>query len=444
MEIMQEKYYIVTYGCQMNVHESEKIAGILRSMGYEEGQGTEDADIIVFNTCCIRENAENHAFGNIGALKKLKKQKPNLLIAVGGCMTQEKGKTEVLKKKFPFIDIMFGALNLEELESLIIRKKSQKKKVIEVREKEGEIVEFTGAYRSSYPNAWVNIMYGCNNFCSYCIVPYVRGRERSRKPEHILSEVKALVAEGYKEITLLGQNVNSYGSDGSTNMTFAELLDQVASVEGDFRLRFMTSHPKDFNEDVVKVMQKHGKICRLVHLPVQSGSNEILKAMNRRYTREKYLSEIKMLREYFPEAEVTTDIIVGFPGETEEQYLETEALVKEVEYASAFTFVYSPRSGTKAAEMENQISEEVQKDRIMRLVELVNSLTRKKSEKYLGKTVEILCEDYDEKKDLYLGRDEFGRMGYFKSEKNRIGEFVKITITKANGISLYGEMTEVK
>lgn len=441
---MQEKYYIVTYGCQMNVHESEKIAGILRGMGYTEAQGTEDADIIVFNTCCIRENAENHAFGNIGALKKLKKQKPHLLIAVGGCMTQEKGKTEVLRKKFPFIDIMFGALNLEELEGLIVRKKNQKKKVIEVREKEGEIVEFTGAYRTSYPNAWVNIMYGCNNFCSYCIVPYVRGRERSRKPEHILNEVRELVAEGYKEITLLGQNVNSYGSDGTTNVTFAELLDQVASIEGNFRLRFMTSHPKDFNEDIVKVMQKHRKICRLVHLPVQSGSNEILKAMNRRYTREKYLSEIKMLRGYFPEAEVTTDIIVGFPGETEEQYLETEALVKEVDYASAFTFVYSPRSGTKAAEMENQIPEEVQKDRIMRLVELVNSLTRKKSEKYLGKTVEILCEDYDGKKDLYLGRDEFGRMGYFKSEKDRVGQFVQIKITKANGISLYGELIEAK
>lgn len=441
---MQEKYYIVTYGCQMNVHESEKIAGILRGMGYTEAQGTEDADIIVFNTCCIRENAENHAFGNIGALKKLKKQKPHLLIAVGGCMTQEKGKTEVLRKKFPFIDIMFGALNLEELEGLIVRKKNQKKKVIEVREKEGEIVEFTGAYRTSYPNAWVNIMYGCNNFCSYCIVPYVRGRERSRKPEHILNEVRELVAEGYKEITLLGQNVNSYGSDGTTNVTFAELLDQVASIEGNFRLRFMTSHPKDFNEDIVKVMQKHRKICRLVHLPVQSGSNEILKAMNRRYTREKYLSEIKMLREYFPEAEVTTDIIVGFPGETEEQYLETETLVKEVDYASAFTFVYSPRSGTKAAEMENQIPEEVQKDRIMRLVELVNSLTRKKSEKYLGKTVEILCEDYDGKKDLYLGRDEFGRMGYFKSEKDRVGQFVQIKITKANGISLYGELIEAK
>lgn len=440
---MSEKYHIVTYGCQMNVHESEKIAGILRRIGYGEESGIEDADIIVFNTCCIRENAENHAFGNIGALKKLKKQKPGLLIAVGGCMTQEKGKTEILKKKFPFIDIMFGTLNLEELEQLILRKKTQKKKVIEIREKEGDIVETDDAYRTSYPNAWVNIMYGCNNFCSYCIVPYVRGRERSRKPDNIVNEVKRLVAEGYKEITLLGQNVNSYGSDGGTDgVTFAQLLDEVASIEGKFRLRFMTSHPKDFNEDVVKVMEKHRKICRLVHLPVQSGSNAVLKAMNRRYTREKYLDEIRMLKSRLPETEVTTDIIVGFPQETEEDYLDTVELVKEVDFASAFTFVYSPRQGTKAATMEGQIPEEVQKERIMGLVDLVNSLTRKKSEKYVGKTVEILCEDYDSKKDLYLGRDEFGRMGYFRSEKNIIGEFVSLNVTKANGISLFGEIAQ--
>ncbi|MBO5412010.1 MAG: tRNA (N6-isopentenyl adenosine(37)-C2)-methylthiotransferase MiaB [Clostridia bacterium] len=435
-----EKYYIVTYGCQMNIHESEKIAGILRRMGYESAKELSEADIIVFNTCCIRENAENHAFGNIGALKKLKKQKPDLLIVVGGCMTQEKGKTEILKKKFPFIDVMFGTLNLEDLETLIRRKKAQKKKVIEIREKEGEIVEFTDAYRTSYPNAWVNIVYGCNNFCSYCIVPYVRGRERSRNPENIIREVKELVAQGYKEITLLGQNVNSYGSDGKTECTFAQLLDAVASIDGEFRLRFMTSHPKDFNEDVVKVMKKHPKICRLVHLPVQSGSNTILSAMNRRYTREKYLEEIKMLRSYLPEAEVTTDIIVGFPGETEKDYLQTEALVKEVDFASAFTFVYSPREGTKAATMDGQISEDVQKDRIMRLVELVNAQTRKKSEKYVGKEIEILCEDYDEKKGLYMGRDEFGRMGYFPCEHNCIGEFVWVKITKANGISLFGEI----
>ena len=435
---MDKKYKIITYGCQMNVHESEKMAGVLRRLGYEETTEDEEADIILFNTCCIRENAENHAFGNIGALKKLKKRKPSLIIAVGGCMTQEKGKTDVLKKKFPFIDVMFGTLNLEELETLIKRKLDGQKRVIEIKEKEGEVVEGLEAYRTSYPNAWVNIMYGCNNFCSYCIVPYVRGRERSRKPEYIVAEVEKLVKEGYKEITLLGQNVNSYGTDG-IGTSFAELLDRVASVEGNFRLRFMTSHPKDFNEDVVKVMQKHRKIMRLIHLPVQSGSNEVLKAMNRRYTREKYLSEIEMLRSYYPEAEVTTDIIVGFPGETEEDYLQTEELVKQVDFASAFTFVYSKREGTKAATMDGQIPEEVQKDSIMRLVELVNSLTRKKSEKYFGKTVEILCEDYDEKKGLYMGRDEFGRMGYFTSEKDEIGNFVHLKITKANGISLFGE-----
>ena len=438
---MEKKYKIITYGCQMNLHESEKMAGILHGLGYEETAEMEDADIIVFNTCCIRENAENHAFGNIGALKQLKKKKPHLIIAVGGCMTQEKGKTEQLKEKFPFIDIMFGTLNLEELGRFIEEKQATKKRIIRIRETEGEVVEFDDAYRTSYPNAWVNIMYGCNNFCSYCIVPYVRGRERSRRPEHIVAEVKKLVAEGYKEITLLGQNVNSYGTDG-IGTSFAELLDMVASIEGKFRVRFMTSHPKDFNEEVVKVMQKHRKILRLVHLPVQSGSNAVLKAMNRRYTREKYLEEIEMLRRYFPEAEVTTDIIVGFPGETEEDYLLTEDLVRRVNYASAFTFVYSKRQGTKAATMENQIPEEVQKDRIMRLVALVNSLTREKSEKYLGRTVEILCEGYDEKKKMYLGRDEFGRMGYFKSDKNEIGNFVWLKITKANGISLYGEMVE--
>ena len=441
---MQEKYHIVTYGCQMNLHESEKIAGILRGMGYVETVEQTDADIIVFNTCCIRENAENHAFGNIGALKKLKKQKPSLIIAVGGCMTQEKGKTDILKKKFPFIDVMFGALNFEELERLITEKKKTKKKVIEIREKEGEIVEDIVPYRASYPNAWINITYGCNNFCSYCIVPYVRGRERSRKPEYILAEAKRLVQEGYKEITLLGQNVNSYGADGSTGTSFAELLDSVASIEGNFRVRFMTSHPKDFTKDVVDVMKKHPKICRLVHLPVQSGSNSVLSAMNRRYTREKYLQEIQMLREVLPEAEVTTDIIVGFPGETEEDYLQTEDLVKQVNFASAFTFVYSKRAGTKAATMEDQIPEDIQKNRIMRLVELVNSLTRQKSEKYVGRTVEILCEGFDEKKGLYLGRDEFGRMGYFTYETDCIGKFVDLKIVRANGISLYGEPVNVR
>lgn len=442
---MQGKYYIVTYGCQMNVHESEKIAGLLRSSGCDAARSEEEADIIVFNTCCIRENAENHAFGNIGALKKLKRQKKDLIIAVGGCMTQEKGKTDVLKEKFPFIDVIFGTLNLEELPALIEEKRRAKKRIIKIREKEGEIVEGVQPFRTSFPNAWVNIAYGCNNFCSYCIVPYVRGRERSRKADNIIAEVQSLVDQGYKEITLLGQNVNSYGNDLQDGSNFADLLDKAASIGGKFRLRFMTNHPKDFTEDVVRVMKKHiGKICRLVHLPVQSGSNEILKRMNRRYTAEKYLEEIRMLKTLIPEAEVTTDIIVGFPGETEGDYLKTEELVKNADFASAFTFVYSKRSGTKAAEMPDQIPEEVSKNRIMRLVELVNSKTREKSEKYVGKTVEILCEDYDEKKKAYLGRDEFGRMAYFSYPKNIIGKFVNVRVTGANGISLTSEVVGIE
>lgn len=430
------KYHIVTYGCQMNVHESEKIAGILQTAGYKIVSPLEEADIIVFNTCCIRENAENHAFGNIGALKKLKRQKKELIVAVGGCMVQEEGKAGILKEKFPFIDILFGTHNLNELGALIERKRAQKKAVISVPEERAETEDGILPVRTSYPNAWVNITYGCNNFCTYCIVPYVRGRERSRKKEEILAEVRELVKNGYKEITLLGQNVNSY-RDGE--VSFPTLLDEIASIEGKFRLRFMTSHPKDFSAELVSVMKKHDKICNLLHLPAQSGSDRILQLMNRRYTREKYLSGVALLKREIPDAEITTDLIVGFPTETEAEFEETLSLVKEAGFSSAFTFIYSPRTGTKAAEMEGQIPEEVSKDRIARLIALVNAQTREKSAGYVGKRVEILCEDYDEKKGLYLGRDERGRMGYFESDKNPIGEFVTLEITRANGISLYGK-----
>lgn len=431
------KYHIVTYGCQMNLHESEKIAGMLKETGYTESSSLEEADIIVFNTCCIRENAENHAFGNIGALKQLKRAKKDLIIAVGGCMAQEEGKAKLLKEKFPFIDILFGTHNLSELKSLIERKRAQKKAVVSLLGERGETEDGITPVRTSYPNAWVNITYGCNNFCSYCIVPYVRGRERSRRAEDILREVEALVAEGYKEITLLGQNVDSYrGEDGTT---FPELLDRVASVEGNFRVRFMTSHPKDFTGELVAVMKKHKKICKHLHLPVQAGNNRILKLMNRRYTREKYLEDLAILRREIPDCEVTTDLIVAFPTETEEEFEDTLSLVGEADFSSAFTFIYSPRTGTKAAQMEGRIPEEVAKDRIGRLIALVNSKTREKSAKYVGRTVEILCEDFDGKKGMYLGRDEYGRMGYFKSDRNPIGEFINLTIAEANGISLYGE-----
>ena len=396
----------------MNVHESEKIAGILREKGYETPvESEEEADIIVFNTCCIRENAENHAFGNIGNLKKLKKRKKELIVAVGGCMAQEEGKAQLLKEKFPFIDIIFGTHNVAELGALIDTLREKRKKQVSVLPERTETEDHITPVRTSYPNAWVNITYGCNNFCTYCIVPYVRGRERSRRAEVILEEVESLVSEGYKEITLLGQNVNSYNSDGQGGMSFPELLDRCARIEGKFRLRFMTSHPKDFTKELALVMRKHDKICNLLHLPVQAGRDRILTLMNRRYTREKYLSEIKMLRDLIPNCAVTTDLIVGFPTETEEDFLQTLSLVKEADFSSAFTFVYSPRTGTKAAQMEGRIPEEVSKERIMRLVDAVNENTRLKSLEYVGKVTEILCEDYDEKKGLYLGRNESGRMG---------------------------------
>ena len=437
---MNKSYHIVTYGCQMNVHESEKLAGILRANGYsDECPTAEEADIVVFNTCCIRENAENHAMGNIGALKKVKRARPQMLIAVGGCMTQQPDAAQRLRKKFPFVDIVFGTHNLDEFGALLARKAAQKKAVVAIPEKEGAICEEDYSYRTSYPNAWVNIMYGCNNFCSYCIVPYVRGRERSRDPESIVREVHDLLDKGYREITLLGQNVNSYSADLGGGMSFPQLLYRICEGQGKFRLRFMTSNPKDFGEELIEAIAELPQVCKLIHLPVQAGSDRILKLMNRRYTAREYLEKLEALRKRVPGCEVTTDIMVGFPTETEEDFEQTLALVRQADFASAFTFVYSRRSGTKAAEMEGQIPEEVQKERIMRLVELVNEKTREKSRAYLGKTTEILVEDFDKKRGLYLGRDEYGRMGYFQSDKDRIGEFVRLKITDASGISLYGE-----
>ncbi len=437
---MKKYYHIITYGCQMNVHESEKIAGILCGLGYENTEEINSADIVVFNTCCIRENAENHAFGNIGMLKKLKAAKRDMIIAVGGCLTQQMGKAENLHSKFPYVDIIFGTHNLNKLGEMILQKKSRKKAVIEIEDSEGIICEEDKPFRTSYPNAWINITYGCNNFCSYCIVPYVRGRERSRKSENIIEEARSLIAGGYKEITLLGQNVNSF-ANGTEDISFPELLNKIASIDGKFRIRFMTSHPKDFSEELAQVIAGNPKICKAVHLPVQSGSNAVLRAMNRKYTREDYLKKIEILKKYIPDCAITTDLIVGFPGETEEDFNDTLTLVEKVGYASAFTFVYSRREGTVAAKMPEQIPEEISKRRIMKLIELVNLQTRVMSSKYVGKMVEVLCEGVDEKTQKYLGRDEYGRMVYFDSPTPVIGEFLTVRIDKANGISLFGEVT---
>lgn len=427
----------------MNVHESEKIAGILSGLGYEECKVKEEADIIAFNTCCIRENAEQHAYGNIGALKQLKKKKPSLIIAVGGCMTQQTGAAEKLRATFPFVDVVFGTHNLNELGKMIQMRVRSKKRVCEVVE-DGGVPEGVEPVRDSFPNAWVNVMYGCNNFCSYCIVPYVRGRERSREPIAVLEEVRSLVAEGYKEITLLGQNVNSYGKDLEEKTDFPSLLKLICeNVKGKYRLRFMSNHPKDFNDKMIEVIATYENICRCIHLPIQAGSNRILSLMNRRYTAEEYLAKIDALRQAIPNCAVTSDVMVGFPTETEEDFLQTMEVVKKADYTGAFTFVYSRRKGTVADKMDGHISDEVKKDRIVRLVELQNSINRAQSEKYIGKTIEVLCEDFDSKKGLYMGRDEFGKMGYFSSGENLVGKFVKIKITDNGGMSLYGDIVEI-
>ena len=440
---MNKRYLIKTYGCQMNVHESEKIAGQLRAMGYEECENAEDASVIVFNTCCVRENAEQHAYGNIGMYKKLKKNNPELILAVCGCMTQQGQFAEKLSATFPFIDVVIGTYNIDKFGEILLKTINTKKRVIEILDKNGDVCENITPFRSSYPNAWVNIAYGCNNFCSYCIVPYVRGRERSRLADNVVKEVESLVKEGYKEITLLGQNVNSYGHDLSDGSSFAGLLDEIGKIEGKFRLRFMSNHPKDLTKDVVEAVKRNPHACKAIHLPVQSGSDRILALMNRRYTREKYIAEVETIRSLIPDCAITTDIIVGFPTETEADFLDTVNLVKTVKFDGAFTFVYSKREGTKAAAMEGQVDPEIQKDRIMRLIEIQNDLNREQSKTYIGKTVEILVEDYDEKKRAYMGRDEKGKMAYFSYPENLIGKFVNVKITSAGGMSLLSEVLKI-
>ncbi|MBE7073880.1 MAG: tRNA (N6-isopentenyl adenosine(37)-C2)-methylthiotransferase MiaB [Clostridiales bacterium] len=362
------KYFIVTYGCQMNVHESEKIAGILENLGYSEAEKREDADIIVFNTCAIREGAEDRVFGNVGNLKKMKKRNRDLIIAVCGCMTQKENTAKHLMQTFPFVDIVLGTFNLSRLGEFV--QKVRMGRQMEILS-EGDIDESLPYKRTSGENAWVNIMQGCNNFCTYCIVPYVRGREKSRSQENILNEIKSIIAENkYKKITLLGQNVNSYGNDLSDGSNFASLLKAICELNGDFKLSFMTSHPKDLTDEVIDVIANEEKIEKYIHLPAQSGNDRILKLMNRKYTREKYLSIINKIRAKIPTCRITSDFIVGFPSETEEEFEDTYSLVKEVRFDSIFAFMYSPREGTVASKMEEQISNDVKHNRVNRLLAL--------------------------------------------------------------------------
>lgn len=442
IDFKNKKYCVVTYGCQMNLHESEKISGILSGMGMSAVNEPENADVVIFNTCCIRDTAERRALGNIGKMKELKKKNKNLLIVVTGCMTQQNGFAENMKERYQYVDVILGTHNISDLENQIRIRLEKKKRVAAVLDTDGYIDdETTPVTRTSFPNAWVNINYGCNNFCTYCIVPYVRGRERSRDMKSIISECEKLINDGYKEITLLGQNVNSYGNDvPDENVNFANLLREVAKIDGKFRIRFMTSHPKDLTEDVVKAIRDNDKICNNIHLPIQAGSNSVLKNMNRRYTREHYLGLIDMIRRYLPDCGITTDIMVGFPYETEEDFLDTMDIVEKVRFSTAFTFIYSVRKGTKAAEMP-QIPYEIKQNRIKRLIARQNEITEEISKDYVGNVYEILVEGMQEKKNGYVvGRTESGRLVSAKGDESMIGEFKNVKITAVKNAQLLGEI----
>ncbi|MFR7935925.1 MAG: tRNA (N6-isopentenyl adenosine(37)-C2)-methylthiotransferase MiaB, partial [Clostridium perfringens] len=409
---MDKKLFCIsTYGCQMNEEDSEKLSGMLKSQGYERTENKEEASIIIFNTCCVRENAENKVFGNLGQLKQLKKKNPNLVIAICGCMMQQVGMADKVLKTFPYVDIIFGTHNAHKFPEYLHRVLQEGVQVKEILNKEEGIVEGLPIDRKSDVKAFVTIMYGCNNFCTYCIVPYVRGRERSRKSEDIIKEIEELVSQGYKEITLLGQNVNSYGKGLEEDIDFAGLLRKVNEVKGLERVRFMTSHPKDLSDDVIMAIKECDKLCEQVHLPVQSGSSRILKEMNRHYDREYYLDLVKKIKSEIPDVTLTTDIIIGFPGETEEDFLDTLSLCEEVGYDSAFTFIYSRRNHTPADKMENQIPDDIKHDRFNRLVEAINKKVVIKNKEYEGKVVEVLVEGPSKNDETKLtGRTRNGKL----------------------------------
>ena len=432
-------YYINTYGCQMNIHESEKLAGMLEELGYTPCAEEKDADIILFNTCCIRETAEQKIYGRIGTMKKLKLNNKNLIVALCGCMTQQEGVQSAIRSRYPYVDIVLGTGNISMLPEAINKVRANRKnKVFDESYIKGS-EDAMPLTRTSAPNAWVNIIYGCNNFCSYCIVPYVRGRERSRSMSDIVAEVKKLVAEGYKEITLLGQNVNSYGNDLGDGTNFAKLLNEIGKIEGKFRVRFMSSHPKDLTQDVIDAVRNNKNICNSIHLPVQSGSNDVLRRMNRRYTRERYLEQIRAIRESLPDVGITTDIMVGFPGETEQDFQDTLDLVRQAEYSSAFCFIYSRRKGTPAYSMENQIPYVEKQRRIQLLLKTQNEITKKLSSQMQGKVYEVLAEDINPKyPDTYCGRTENGRLVNFRCDFNPVGQFVNVVVEQARSATLWG------
>ena len=435
-----KKYMIMTFGCQLNENDSEKIAGMVENLGYEKTDDLSKCDLVVFNTCCVRENAEERLFGKIGEIKKLKEER-GTIIAIGGCMMQEEHILEKIKKSYKYIDLVFGTHTLNKFEEDLKKIIEDKKKIRDVIDIDGEVIEGLPIKRNDKFKASVSIMYGCNNFCSYCIVPYVRGRERSRKKEDILKEVESLARDGYKEITLLGQNVNSY--NGGDEYKFSNLLYDVCKIDGIERIRFISPHPKDFTDDVIKAIKDNKKISRIVHLPLQSGSTKVLKEMNRKYTKEQYLALAEKMRKEIPDILFSTDIIVGFPGETEEDFENTLDVVRKMNYEQIFMFIYSRRVGTVADKMENQIPEEIKHERFERLKKLYDDNVSKNNEKFIGKVEKILVDgESKNNENMLTGRNDANKVIIFEGSKDLIGKMINVKITEEHKWYLKGEVED--
>ncbi len=437
------RYNIETFGCQMNENDSERLSGMLSEMGYSECSERRDSDLIIFNTCCVRENAEQKVYGHLGALKKLKETNPNLIIAICGCMMQQKEVVDHIKKTYKHVDIIFGTHNLYKFPELLNTAITTKSTIIDVWDSTGSIAENMPIARKDNIKAWVTVMYGCNNFCSYCIVPYVRGRERSRSLEEIKNEVEKLAEDGCKEITLLGQNVNSYGKDLEGDLTFAGLLRELNKIQGIERIRFMTSHPKDLSDELIYAMRDCEKVCEHLHLPVQSGSSKVLDEMNRKYKKEQYLELIEKVKSNIQGIALSTDIIVGFPGETEEDFNETLDVVAKARFDMAYTFLYSKRTGTPAAKNPEQIPESVKKQRFDKLLELQNTISKEINDQLLGKEMEVLVEGLSKSsKTTYTGRTRENKIVNFKGSPDMIGKLVKVKIDEIQTWSLLGKVAE--
>lgn len=441
----ERKFYIRTYGCQMNDHDTEVMAGIFHELGFIQTDATDDADVVLLNTCAIRENAENKVFGELGHLKAMKKEKPELLLGVCGCMPQSEAVVNKILTTHQHVDMIFGTHNIHRLPEILHEAYMSKEMVVEVWSKEGDIIENLPKERHGNIKAWVNIMYGCDKFCTYCIVPFTRGKERSRRPEDIIQEVRELAARGYKEVTLLGQNVNAYGKDfEDRDYRFGHLMDDLRKIDIP-RIRFTTSHPRDFDDHLVEVLAERGNLVEHIHLPVQSGSTDVLKIMARKYTREQYLTLVKKIQQAIPDVALTTDIIVGYPNETDEQFEETLSLYKEVGFDTAFTFIYSPREGTPAAKMVDNVPMEVKKERLQRLNQLVNDISAQKMKAFEGQVVEVLVEGESKNNpDVLAGYTRKNKLVNFKAPKSAIGKLVQVEITEAKTWSLDGKLVGEK